>query len=144
MGSARQTGQKGRQDVLSQYLYISTAPTLPREEVDAILAASARNNPARGITGLLLFNGRNFLQLLEGEESQVNALMETIFADPRHSGVSVLDRRAIAARACPDWAMKRVLIAESIANRREMLEADLPEGLDPEVRKMIVNFAVLN
>jgi hypothetical protein len=130
--------------VLSQYLYISTAPTLPREEVDAILAASARNNPARGITGLLLFNGRNFLQLLEGEEGEVASLMETITADPRHSGVSVLDRRSIAARACPDWAMNRVMIAESIESRREMLEADLPDSLDPEVRKMIVNFAVLN
>jgi len=130
--------------VLSQYLYISTAPTLPREEVDAILATSARNNPARGITGLLLFNGRNFLQLLEGEEAEVAALMAVITADPRHSGVSVLDKRAIAARACPGWAMKRVLIAESIDARREMLERDLPAGLDPEVRKMIVNFAVLN
>jgi hypothetical protein len=130
--------------VLSQYLYISTAPTLGREEVDAILAASARNNPARGITGLLLFNGRNFLQLLEGEEGEVAALMDTITADPRHSGVSVLDRRGITARACPDWAMKRVLIAESIEHRRDMLERDLPQGLDPEVRKMIVNFAVLN
>lgn len=36
------------------------------------------------------------------------------------------------------------MIAESIESRREMLEADLPEGLDREVRKMIVNFAVLN
>ncbi|NBB25264.1 hypothetical protein GVM20_09020 [Porphyrobacter sp. SLTP] len=130
--------------MLSQYLYISTAPTLPREEVDAILAASARNNPERGITGLLLFNGRNFLQLLEGEESAVAGLMDTITADPRHSGVSVLDRRGIDARTCPDWAMKRVMIAESIESRRDMLERDLPEGLDPEVRKMIVNFAVLN
>ncbi len=130
--------------MLSQYLYISTAPTLPREEVDAILAASARNNPERGITGLLLFNGRNFLQLLEGEEREVTALMDTITADPRHSGVSVLDKRTIEARACPDWAMKRVLIAESIANRRDMLERELPEGLQPDLRKMIVNFAVLN
>ena len=130
--------------MLSQYLYISTAPTLPREEVDAILATSARNNPARGITGLLLFNGRNFLQLLEGEEAEVSGLMDKITADPRHSGVSVLDRRTIAGRTCPDWAMKRVMIAESIDARREMLERDLPEGLDPEVRKMIVNFAVLN
>ena len=130
--------------MLSQYLYISTASTLLREEVEAILAASARNNPARGITGLLLFNGRNFLQLLEGEVGEVAGLMDTITADSRHAGVSVLDRRTIEARTCPDWAMKRVLIAESIANRREMLERDLPEGLDPEVRKMIVNFAVLN
>lgn len=130
--------------MFSQYLYISTAPTLPREEVDAILAASARNNPARGITGLLLFNGRNFLQLLEGEEREVAGLMETITADPRHAGVSVLDRRMIEARTCPDWAMKRVMIAESIESRRDMLERDLPQGLDPDVRKMIVNFAVLN
>ncbi len=130
--------------MLSQFLYISTAPTLPREEVESILATSARNNPERGITGLLLFNGRNFLQLLEGEESEVAGLMERITQDPRHSGVSVLDRRAIAERACPDWAMKRVMIAESIASRREMLERDLPLELDPEVRNMIVNFAVLN
>jgi hypothetical protein len=134
----------GREYVLTQYLYISTAPTLPREEVDAILAASARNNPERGITGLLLFNGRNFLQLLEGEEGEVAALMDTITADPRHSGVSVLDRRTITARSCPDWAMNRVMIAESIESRREMLERDLPHGIDPDVRKMIVNFAVLN
>lgn len=130
--------------MLSQYLYISTAPTLLSEEVDAILTTSARNNPKRGITGLLLFNGRNFLQLLEGEEGEVAELMDTITADPRHAGVSVLDRRSIAARTCPDWAMKRVLIAESIENRREMLEAELPDGLAPELRKMIVNFAVLN
>lgn len=130
--------------MLSQYLYISTAPTLPRKDVDAILAASARNNQARGITGLLLFNGRNFLQLLEGEHGMVEELMATITADPRHSGVSVLDRRSIAQRTCPHWAMKRVMIAESIESRREMLENDLPGGLDPEVRKMIVNFALLN
>lgn len=130
--------------MLSQYLYISTAPTLPREEVDSILATSARNNPARGITGLLLFNGRNFLQLLEGEAHEVAGLMDTISADPRHSGVSVLDRRSIAARTCPEWAMQRVMIADSIESRRDMLERDLPEGLAPDVRKMIVNFAVLN
>jgi len=130
--------------VLSQYLYISTAPTLSRDEVDAILATSARNNPAREITGLLLYNGRNFLQLIEGEEEALVALMLRITEDPRHSGITLLDRRAIEERSCPDWAMKRVLIAESIASRREMLERELPEGIAPEVRKMIVNFAVLN
>lgn len=130
--------------MLSQYLYISTAPTLSRDEVDAILATSARNNPAREITGLLLYNGRNFLQLIEGEEEELVALMLRITEDPRHSGITVLDRRAIAQRTCPDWAMKRVMIAQSIATRREMLDADLPEELAPEIRKMIVNFAVLN
>ncbi len=130
--------------MLSQYLYISTAPTLSRDAVDAILDTSARNNPARGITGLLLYNGRNFLQLLEGDGEELVSLMLKITEDARHSGITVLDRRTIADRACPDWAMKRVLIAESIASRREMLDAELPEGLAPEIRKMIMNFAVLN
>lgn len=130
--------------VLSQYLYISTAPTLSRDEVEAILATSARNNPARDITGLLLYNGRNFLQLLEGEEENLVTLMLRITEDERHSGITVLDRRNIDERACPDWAMKRVLIAESIVSRRDMLERELPTGIAPELRKMIVNFAVLN
>lgn len=130
--------------MLSQYLYISTAPQLSRDEIDAILEASARNNPERGITGLLLYNGRNFVQLLEGEESDLVGLMMRIGNDPRHTGVSVLDHKTIEQRACPGWAMKRVFIAESVPVRREQLERDLPSGLDGQTRKIILNFAILN
>ncbi len=130
--------------MLSQYLYISTAPSLSRDEVEAILSSSARNNPARGITGLLLYNGRNFLQLLEGEEAELVDLMVRISHDPRHAGVSILDRKRIERRSCPEWAMKRILIAESVDNRRKALEEDLPRDLDQDTRKIIMNFAVLN
>lgn len=130
--------------MISQYLYISTAPSLSREDVDSILASSERNNPARGVTGLLLYNGRNFLQLLEGEESELVSLMVRISHDPRHTGISMIDRKIVEERACPDWAMRRVIIAESVAKRRELLEAELPEGLDGQTRKIITNFVVLN
>jgi hypothetical protein len=130
--------------MLSQYLYISTAPNLARDAVEAILHASVRNNAERGVTGLLLYNGRNFLQLLEGEDSVLLALMGRITRDPRHSGVSVLDHREIETRACPVWAMKRVFIAESVAKRREALDEELPATLDEETRRMIMNFACLN
>ena len=134
----------GNQHMLSQYLYISTAPDMAREQVDEILASSSRNNPARGITGLLLYNGRNFLQLLEGDESQLVALMTRIAYDPRHSGVSMLSRKEVEDRACPDWAMRRITIADSVEKRRSNLDADLPNILDPETRRLIMNFAVLN
>ncbi len=130
--------------MLSQYLYISTAPSLSRDEVEGILESSARKNPLCGITGLLLYNGRNFLQLLEGEEAELINLMVRITHDPRHSGVSMLDRRAIDERACPQWAMRRIAIAQNVEQRREILEADLPTALDPELRRIILNFAVLN
>ncbi|MEP3422555.1 MAG: BLUF domain-containing protein [Erythrobacter sp.] len=130
--------------MLSQYLYISTAPSLTRDDVAAILDSSARNNPARGITGLLLYNGRNFLQLLEGEGAELDALMKRIGQDRRHTGVSLLNKAAVSERACPQWAMKRVIIADSVSDRRKQLDADLPNDIEPTVRQMVLNFAVLN
>lgn len=130
--------------MISQYLYISTSPSLSREEVGAILASSQRNNQARNVTGLLLYNGRNFLQLLEGEESELVSLMMKISHDPRHTGISMIDRRMVRERACPDWAMRRVMIAESVEMRRNLLEAELPPGLESDLRKIIINFVILN
>ncbi len=130
--------------MISQYLYISTAPSLSREEVEDILTASARNNPTRGITGLLIYNGRNFLQLLEGEESELVQLMLRISHDPRHTGISMIERKMVDERVCQDWAMKRVLIAHSLEKRREIIQAELPRALDPQIRKIITNFALLN
>ncbi|MEO1730474.1 MAG: BLUF domain-containing protein [Pseudomonadota bacterium] len=130
--------------MISQYLYISTAPSLSREEVDAILTASQRNNPSRDITGLLLYNGRNFLQLLEGEESELVALMLTISHDPRHTGISMIDRKLVDERVCPNWAMKRIPIADGVDKRREAIQAELPVELDAQTRKIITNFVVLN
>ncbi|MEP3052096.1 MAG: BLUF domain-containing protein [Erythrobacter sp.] len=130
--------------MLSQYLYISTAPGLSAEEVDQILESSVANNSARGITGILLYNGRNFMQLLEGKEDDLAALMARIAQDSRHSGVSTLDRREVSKRSCVQWAMKRVFFTESVDDRRRGLDKELPADLDPEMRKTIVNFAMLN
>jgi hypothetical protein len=130
--------------MVSQYLYVSTAPDLSRQDIDDILASSAQYNASHGVTGLLLYNGRNFLQLLEGEESELVSLMLRINRDPRHSGISVIDHRTLQERACPDWSMQRIVIAESVERRREQLEAALPKGLDDQTRTIIMNFAVLN
>ena len=89
-----------------QLVYISTMrqPISPAE-CEAILAASRRNNPRRGITGLLVVGGNRFLQLLEGAEAAVEACLDTIRHDPRHFALVVLDKRFVAERQCPDWAM---------------------------------------
>ena len=108
------------------------------------METSARNNPAKEVTGLLLYNGRNFLQLLEGEESELVTLMVKISHDPRHTGISMIDRKIVGERVCPNWAMKRITIADSVEKRREALEAELPEALDAQTRKIITNFVVLN
>lgn len=128
----------------SQYLYISTAPHLTSDEMENILATAERNNAERGVTGFLLYNGRNFLQLLEGEESDLVALMTRIAHDTRHSGVSLIGRKEVEERSCPTWAMRRVKIAASPDDRRAELAEALPEGLDEDTLRLIMNFAVLN
>jgi hypothetical protein len=130
--------------LISQYVYISTAIDLTREEVEAILDTCARNNLVKGITGLLLYNGRNFLQLLEGDRAELDRLMTTIEEDSRHAGVAVLHKGEVEARVCPDWAMKRIAIAEAIEVRQQRLEEELPTGVDPAIRKIVLNFAMLN
>lgn len=130
--------------MISQYLYISTAPSLSRNDIESILTSSERNNAMRKVTGLLLYNGRNFLQLLEGEESELVSLMVKISHDPRHTGISMIDRKIVEHRVCSNWAMRRIMIAENVERRREALEAQLPNDLDDQTRKIVTNFVVLN
>jgi hypothetical protein len=130
--------------LVSQYVYISTALDLSRETVDAILETCARHNVEHSITGLLLYNGRNFLQLLEGEREALDRLMARIEVDPRHAGVSMLHRGEVETRTCPDWAMKRIAIAEAVELRQQRLDEELPEEIDPAIRRIVLNFAMLN
>lgn len=130
--------------MLRQYLYISTAPNLGSEDIDSILQSCRRNNRERNVTGLLLYNGRNFLQLLEGEEADLEWIMRRISADTRHSGISVLEDVSADARACPDWTMRNIRLVDEIAQRREALNAELPENLNDQLRRIMLNFAALN
>lgn len=89
-----------------QLVYISTARgPVAREDLDAILAASRRNNRRDGVTGLLVAGGRRFLQALEGEERNVRAAFDRIAADPRHHAIVTLVSRPVAERRFGDWAM---------------------------------------
>lgn len=129
---------------MRQYVYVSTAEQLEQGDVAAILASCQRNNAEPSVTGLLLYNGRNFLQLLEGEIDDLEWIMHRIERDNRHHGISRLHDEATDTRACPDWLMKRIALGDSGEARRERLEAELPPTLDPHVRRMILNFALLN
>jgi len=76
---------------LYQILYVSRlAPGAAYGVVNDIVAVSRRANPARGITGVLLFDGEHFGQLIEGSEAEVTALMARIRADPRHTDIALL------------------------------------------------------
>lgn len=94
------------QRVMFQLLYASGASRpMSTGDLDDILAASRRNNAGIGVTGLLLYAENTFLQVLEGEEKHVRALVERIKLDPRHRNFMTLYEMPAENRAFAQWEM---------------------------------------
>ena len=86
--------------------YVSVADPLIRDhDIAAILVSACRNNARDELTGALVYNGHNFLQLLEGPDEKVEACLAVIKSDPRHSGMIEVRRRAVESRNFGEWAM---------------------------------------
>jgi hypothetical protein len=91
------------------------------EDLHDILKISYENNKDKNITGILLYRGGNFLQVLEGEQEVVEALYEKIKKDPRHRDVMTVSKRQIEQREFNGWEMGFVNL--------DTLRADqMPEG----------------
>ena len=91
---------------LFRAVYVSAAShDLTDGELAAILDVSRRNNVAWGVTGALAYHDRAFVQVLEGPEAAVEALLARIARDPRHTEVTVCDRSRVDGRAFGAWSM---------------------------------------
>lgn len=76
---------------LHEVLYLSTlAPDAPLKVISDIASRARKANAAAGITGLLVFDGMQFCQQIEGPRKAVLALTERIRQDPRHVDVDIL------------------------------------------------------
>jgi hypothetical protein len=99
--------------MLVRCLYASRAATpLTSINVDTIVEQSHRNNPSRGITGLLCFVDDIFAQVLEGGRDAVCDLFNTIIRDDRHHSVRMLSFEEVLDRRFGHWNMGRVNIAK--------------------------------
>ncbi len=78
--------------------------------LDRILEQSRRNNPGRGVSGLLCVADNLFLQALEGGRDEVCDLYNTIVGDPRHREVRLLVYSEISQRRFGNWNMGQVSI----------------------------------
>lgn len=92
--------------MLSQLIYTSdAAPGLTDADLAAILASAHRNNPEWGLTGMLLFGRGHIIQVLEGPDDAIEAMMVRIEADMRHHGIRRQMVRTVDAREFADWSM---------------------------------------
>lgn len=91
---------------LINLIYVSSAfEEADTAALERILQAAAHNNAAHHVTGMLLYAGGTFMQVLEGEEADVDAIFERIRRDPRHTDLMVLERCAIPGRSFERWNM---------------------------------------
>ncbi|HEX4233632.1 MAG TPA: BLUF domain-containing protein [Caldimonas sp.] len=89
-----------------QTFYVSRAARpLDDASIEALLLSSRRGNAGRRITGCLLFSGRCFAQVLEGERGDVQSLVARVARDPRHTDVRVLSEGRRDEREYSGWTM---------------------------------------
>ncbi len=89
-----------------ELIYMSAAsPTMTSVKARDIAEQSQMNNALADISGVLVFDGVNFAQILEGDEAAVRRLLDIISADDRHSNLTVLAQGPISGRSFAGWSM---------------------------------------
>ncbi len=92
-----------------QLLYVSRAVGPQTSTVTAsILTTAQAYNAKRGIGGVLCQGQGLYLQLLEGERSDVNHLFGRIAVDSRHKDVTLLQLQEVERRRFAAWSMAHV------------------------------------
>ncbi len=74
-------------------------------EIDALLRHSHESNARHGITGILLYAGGCFMQVLEGDAEYIDMLYAKILIDPRHTRITRIILEAIPRRFFGEWTM---------------------------------------
>jgi hypothetical protein len=129
------------QVMLRQITYISTAqPSALDNLLPKIEGHSQRANALNGLTGLLMFDGVRFLQVLEGPPDAVQSTFERIAKDRRHFALVMLRDHEIVQRAFGGWAMLcRDVAADDI--RLAEIIAPFVRDTDKSTRALFESFA---
>ena len=86
--------------------YVSTADeSLSAMDLQDILEAALRNNGKAEVKGTVLFNGVNFLQILEGPKEGVEHIYSRICSDDRHHHIMTIFRENASRRVFDDSPM---------------------------------------
>ncbi len=93
--------------MLHKIAYISEAVReFSRLELEVMLLDFRDKNQRLGITGLLRYRAKTFMQFLEGDEDKVMALFRQIQVDERHTNLYLVWQKPIETRVWPKWSMQ--------------------------------------
>jgi hypothetical protein len=99
--------------MLVRLLYVSqSVGPITTTVTTSILEKSKANNRKNNITGILCQGSGLYLQVLEGERSQVNILYSRIMTDQRHQNIELLSMEEITSRRFAQWSMALVYLSK--------------------------------
>ena len=91
---------------MNYLIYISAAARLMGDgELLEILQASRKNNKANNITGMLIYGDGTFIQVIEGEENELDNLYAKLLLDSRHKNLITVLKGKLEKRNFADWSM---------------------------------------
>lgn len=124
---------------LKTLTYVSRASLdITERDLVAILESARRRNSLEGITGLLIFNGVRFLQIIEGAEAAIDTLVSDLRRDSRHTSFEIQDERIVEARSFPEWSMQLVQVSTTFQEARLAVSDALPDDVSPEIRDLVL------
>jgi hypothetical protein len=124
---------------LKSLTYTSLAAIdLQPDDLEAIHRTARETNALEGVTGMLIFNGVHFLQVIEGAPNAIDDLVERLRRDPRHSGLEIRDEHEAVERVFPDWSMELVRVSSTYFEARETILDRLPANVAAQLRDRVV------
>ena len=126
--------------MLKQLVYRSQSTLkIDENELLKITNDSLPFNAKNHITGILLFDGEYFFQVLEGDCEKVNALFEHIKTDSRHSNIMKVTEMVIHKRDFGDWHLRTLSVAEG--SRCYWLPSDINISRESRIFALLNSFA---
>ena len=111
---------------------------LEAADLEAIHRTARELNALDGISGLLIFNGTHFLQIIEGSPDAIDDLVIRLRRDRRHSGFEVRDERMVEQRSFSDWSMELVRVSASYFEAKDTVSDRMPDDVDQGVRERVL------
>jgi hypothetical protein len=130
--------------ILTSVTYTSLARSdLQEDDLEHIHRSARERNAQLGITGILIFNGTHFLQIIEGSESSIEGVLDRLRKDDRHTGFEIRDRRKVDVRSFPGWPMELVRVTPSYFEARDTIADRIPDSVPEAIRARLFRMTEL-
>lgn len=132
--------------MIYRIMYMSRAiRALSEDDVERLAERASDRNAALSITGLLLFDGRRFLQAIEGDREAVGALMDRIRQDDRHDMIETMTDGPGDQRMFGSWSLAYKRVGEECCTKGYLhkVKQRMATVSDIELQSAFIGFAKL-